>query len=191
MRLCIHFNWLHFNGAAWNSIILNVPAAMLSLLSFMYFPATSGKTLSATLVMSKVHRKWKCNCQLLHRQAENNFSCTTIYWEHMQASGWGQHLKKHLLNVKIFFPGPDSLLPWQQQRIRRKWSWACCGNKQALSLTVSRVLLLPSLCSPYLLPPPPLTSLPSFNIRLLFSRFFVQLESTHPCHQRDSPFNFI
>lgn len=66
----------------------------------------------------------------------------------------------------FLFPSPESLLPWQQQRIRSKESgaservsWACRGmavpNKQALSLTVSRVLLLPSHCSPHPLPLPP------------------------------------
>lgn len=72
---------------------------------------------------------------------------------------------------EAFFPSPESLLPWQQQKILSKggWasesvSWACRGmavlNKKALSLTVSRgvlllLLLLPSHWSPYPLPSPP------------------------------------
>lgn len=169
---------------------------LVSLLSFIFIPATSEKTLSVMYstgnLWSPYCRKWKCICHSCTAKLEIPSVAQAIYWEHIQASGWGQHLK-----CEDFSPSPDSLLPWQQQRIHSKRSWACCGmavpNKQALSLTVSRVLLLllPSLCSPHPLPPPPLISLPSFNIGLLFSRFFVQLVSTHPSHLTDSPFIFV
>lgn len=143
------------------------------------------------------HRKWKGIC----------FSCTAklmipsltqaIYIENtcklqVEASIW----KVIFWMWRFFSLSPDSLLPWQQLRIRSKWSWACRGmavpNKQALSLTVSRVLLLlPSLFSPYPLSLSFLTSLPSFNIRLLLSSSFALLVSTHPSHLTDSPFVFV
>lgn len=112
---------------------------------------------------------------------------------HLESSIW-----KDVFWMWGFFSlSPESLLPWQQQwsRSEGSWecervSWACRGmavpNKQALSLTVSRVLLLllPSHCSPS---PPPLTPLLSFEIRLLYSWFVVQLVSTLHSPPTDSP----
>lgn len=105
--------------------------------------------------------------------------------------------EKMYFECEDFFPlSPESLLPWQQQWSRSEGSWACervswacrgmaVPNKQALSLTVSRVLLLlPSHCSPS---PPPLTPLLSFDIRLLYSWFVVQLVSTLHSPPTDSP----
>ena len=86
---------------------------------------------------------------------------------------------------------------WVSRLVSERWAQRSMAvlNKQALLLTVSRVLplLLPSQCGPLFLPhslPPWLhllflclsLALPSPNISLLFSMFVVGLVSTPPGH---------
>lgn len=108
------------------------------------------------------------------------------------------------LEYEDFFPSQESLLPWQQQKIfsetgwvSERMSWADHGravlNKKALSLTVSRVLLLPSHCSPF---PSISPAWPHFFSLISDLWIISQLVTTHltasPFHQFfHNPFLFL
>lgn len=104
----------------------------------------------------------------------------------------------------FFFPSPESLLPWQQQKICTSgtervslWAasaWLVWTNKRCRKLCHERCcrrccccrrLLIAALFLPFALS---LTTLLSCNIRPLFRWLVVWLVSTHPCHLTDSPF---
>lgn len=134
-----------------------------------------GNTQRHVLEMFKFHGKWKSV-----RFWRPTFKCTRCILRTHASLRLRQAFEKTSFECEDFFPCPESLLPWQQQKICSKgsWvsecvSWACRGmavpNKQALSLTVSQVLLLPSHCSPYPLPPSP----PTLTSLLLISGFYL------------------
>ncbi len=140
--------------------------------------------------MVKFHRNWKSACLRCTVKLKEAFSCIVCILRTHISIRLRPVFEKTTFECEDFFPSPESLLPWQQQKIRSKWSWASeHGSAEQTSAVANCVtsaaaaaFSLQPLSPPF--SPSSLTSLPSFNIRFLFSGAVVQLVS-HPSQQSD------